>query len=111
VERPLGHKEAPVLRQLNTGELTVAERPSLSLVEPGELEDAQMRLLAHEAMVAIQTLVGRGEPIEAAVTMVIRLLFGDHGDPRGERVVRLLRDTGERNRITAAVLEIARDFG
>ena len=121
VERPLGRKQAPVLRILpGDGDGTV-ERPSLALVDRAELDDAYMRMLAHEAVVAIQARIQRGEPAEAVVTDVIRVVFGEHDDllldlpphavdPHGEQVIRLLRDDDERRRIVAAVLAITADF-
>jgi hypothetical protein len=121
VERPLGRKQAPVLRILPGDHENPLERPSLALVERDELDDAYMRTLAYEAFVAIKARIQRGEPAEAVVTEVIRVVFGEHDDlaldrpphavdAHGERVIRLLRDDGERRRIVAAVLAITEDF-
>ncbi|HTJ33030.1 MAG TPA: hypothetical protein VL738_07350 [Dactylosporangium sp.] len=119
VERPLGRKEAPVSRSA-LPMVPGTEQPMLALVDPADLDDAYMRALAYEAVVAIRGRIARGLPAERAVTDVIGLVFGDDadiaidhaphgGDAGGERVVRLLRDTGERNRIVAAVLAIIND--
>jgi hypothetical protein len=114
VERPLGRKEAPVSRAA----LAATDEPMLALVDPAELDDAYMRALAYEAVVAIRGRIARGAPAERAVTDVIQLVFGDdvtierapHGrDAGGERVGRLLRDADERARIVSAVLSIVGD--
>jgi hypothetical protein len=119
VERPLGRKQAPVL-PVYPGDDAGLERPALPLVDSAEQQDAHMRALAYEAVLAIRRRIGRGEHAEAVVADVIRLVFGDDGDlglaalpptadVAGERVVRMLRDAGERRRIVAAVLAIVRD--
>jgi hypothetical protein len=121
VERPLGRKQAPVVRILPGEGESTAERPSLALVDRDEMDDAYMRMLAYEAVVAIQARIERGEPADAVVTDVIRVVFGEHddllldrpphaADPHGERVIRLLRDGDERRRIVAAVLAIIDDL-
>ncbi|MGI5243737.1 hypothetical protein [Dactylosporangium sp. CA-139066] len=115
VERPLGRKEAPVSRGTVVA-VAGADDPMLALVDPADNDDAYMRALAYEAVVAIRGRIAKGVPAAQAVTDVIQLVFGDDGDiaigraPRGdagdERVGRLLRDAGERTRIVAAVLAI-----
>jgi hypothetical protein len=115
VERPLGRKEAPVSR--GTAVAVAGDEPMLALVDPADLDDAHMRALAYEAVVAIRRRIARGVPAERAVTDVIHVVFGDDGDlaldraphAGGERVVRLLRDAEERARIVAAVLTIIKD--
>jgi hypothetical protein len=120
VERPLGHKQAPVLRYPQ-GEDATLERPALSLVDAAELEDSRMRSLAHEAVIAIRTRIGRGERPESVVVDVIQLVFGTAdalhiddlphtADQHTERLTLLLRDAPERRRIVEAVLCIAADF-
>ncbi len=121
VERPLGRKQAPVLRVLPGDHDSPLDRPSLALVDRSEMDDAYMRTLAYEAVVAIQARIARGEPAETVVTEVIRVVFGEHedlaldrpphaADAHGERIIGLLRDDHERRRIVAAVLAITEDF-
>jgi hypothetical protein len=69
VERPLGHKQAPVAPM-------PAEFPALPLAEPHEAEDARLADLAEKALRAIERRLDRGEPPAAAVATVIRLVFG-----------------------------------
>lgn len=120
VERPLGHKQAPVLRYPK-GEDGTHERPALSLVDAAALEDSRMQSLAHEAVIAIRTRIGRGERPERVVVEVIQLVFGGADAPHidelphtvdqyTERLTFLLRDEPERRRIVEAVLCIAADF-
>jgi hypothetical protein len=120
VERPLGRKQAPVLWVLPGSDDAGAEHPSLPLVDQADLDDAYLRSLAYEAVVAIRARITRGEPAEAAVTDVIEYVFGDHGDigfdrpphavdPHADRVLLLLRDAQERRRIVEAVLAVVQD--
>ncbi|MEV6447791.1 hypothetical protein [Amycolatopsis sp. NPDC051716] len=69
VERPLGHKQAPVAP-------TPAELPALELVGEHELADARLAGLAEQALRAIETRLNRGEAPAAAVTTVVRTVFG-----------------------------------
>lgn len=70
VERPLGHKQAPVAPM-------PAELPALELVGRDELADARLAELAEEALAAIEVRLNRGETAATAVTTVLRLVFGE----------------------------------
>jgi hypothetical protein len=120
VERPLGRKQAPVLRFAPAEQDGPVELPALELVGRAELDDAYMRTLAYEAVVAIRARLRLGEEPQRVVAEVIRLVFGGDqhigldrpphlDDHHGEYVDRLLRQRAELDRIVAAVLTIVTD--
>ncbi|WP_103348089.1 hypothetical protein [Amycolatopsis sp. CA-128772] len=74
VERPLGHKQAPVAPM-------PAELPALELVGREERADARLAELAEEALGAIELRLNRGEEPATAVATVLTLVFGE--DPLG----------------------------
>ncbi|MET8847395.1 hypothetical protein [Amycolatopsis sp. NPDC004625] len=105
VERPLGHKQAPVAPM-------PAELPALELVGRDELADARLAELAEEALAAIEVRLNRGEPAATAVTTVLRLVFGgmaeeESGEPaRDEWLVAALADPVRLDGIVATALAI-----
>jgi hypothetical protein len=99
VERPLGRKAAPVLWFVPE-----QDNAPLELVDRGAGDDAYMRALAHEAVVAIQARLALGEPADVVVADVLRLVFGAS---EADLVLdRLLRDERETKRIVADVLDL-----
>lgn len=103
VERPLGHKQAPVAPM-------PADFPALELVGAHELEDARLADLAEQALAAIETRLNRGEPPAAAVTAVVRTVFGTagpaSGSPADDWLAAALADEGRQAGIVATVLAI-----
>lgn len=73
VERPLGHKRAPVAPMPADGS---AELAALALVRPHEVDDARLTALAEQALRGIESRLARGDAPAATVTTVIRLVFG-----------------------------------
>lgn len=118
VERPLGHKQVPVIAVLPAESDRTTELPALSLVERYEIDDAHLRTLAGDAIDAIENLVAQGEDIRPAVVRVITALFGDpptadgmdrppHTDPNPWDVAAdLATDDAMIARIVDAVLQI-----
>lgn len=81
VERPLGHKRAPVVTLL-TEDARNAEPPALSSTEEHELDNEHLVNLAADAIAAIEVRLRRGEDARAAVVDVIRTVFcSDPGTP------------------------------
>jgi hypothetical protein len=73
VERPLGHKRPPVAPMPADG---AAEPAPLQLVTPDEADDARLAALAEEALRAIEARLDHGETPAAAITTVLRRVFG-----------------------------------
>lgn len=105
VERPLGHKQAPVAP-------TPAELPALELVGAHEIEDARLTRLAEQALAAIETRLSDGETPAATVTAVVRTVFGGldqvpgPGSPRDDWLAAALADRERLAGIVATVLAI-----
>ncbi|MGW4062758.1 hypothetical protein ACWEGE_31060 [Amycolatopsis sp. NPDC004747] len=102
VERPLGHKQAPVAPM-------PAELPALELVAEHELADARLAGLAEQALLAIEAKLDRGETPAAAVTTVVRTVFGEHAPagPAGDDwLAAALADQERVAEIVATVLAI-----
>ncbi|MEV5718598.1 hypothetical protein AB0L41_32320 [Amycolatopsis mediterranei] len=102
VERPLGHKQAPVAPM-------PAEFPALELVGEHELADARLASLAEQALRAIETRLNRGEAAAAAVTTVVRKLFGERTPDttaRDDWLAAALADQERLAEIVATVLAI-----
>ncbi|WP_410645442.1 hypothetical protein [Amycolatopsis sp. lyj-346] len=102
VERPLGHKQAPVAPM-------PPELPALELVAGHELADARLAGLAEQALRAIETRLDRGEVPTAAVTTVVRKVFGEQapeGPAHDDWLARALADPGRLEAIVATVLAI-----
>lgn len=113
VERPFGHKQAPVVSANSSIEL-----PPLLLADRAALDDAHLADLASEALEAIQARLRRGQDVMTAVTEVIHVVFGvDVGGhdidcpplvapDYEERVAAVLGDSTQVERVVAAVLRI-----
>ncbi|MFJ1765449.1 hypothetical protein ACIOD2_34345 [Amycolatopsis sp. NPDC088138] len=111
VERPLGHKRAPVapMPAENSAELS-----PLELVRPHEVEDARLTALAEQALRAIEARLGRGQDPATAVTAVVRVVFGagalealpHSGSPRDDWLATALADEARLGRIVATVLAL-----
>ncbi|HET6707201.1 hypothetical protein [Amycolatopsis sp.] len=100
VERPLGHKQAPVAPM-------PAELPALELVASHELADARLASLAEQALRAIETRLDRGEAAVTAVAAVVRTVFGEHAPSGGDDwVAAALADRTRLDGIVATVLTI-----
>ncbi|MFJ7215405.1 hypothetical protein [Amycolatopsis sp. NPDC098790] len=76
VERPLGHKRAPVAPMPADG---AAEPVPLQLVGAAEEDDARLAELAEQALRAIEARLADGEDPPAAVRAVVRRVFGAGG--------------------------------
>jgi hypothetical protein len=112
VERPLGHKHAPVCAA------PALDTSALLLVDRDEMEDARLAALASDALAEIQTRLDGAEDPLTAVADVIRTVFGEAaigGDldraplasPDYENTVAAaLADPDEVDRIVLAVLKI-----
>ncbi|WIV53270.1 hypothetical protein [Amycolatopsis nalaikhensis] len=108
VERPLGHKQAPVAPMPSD---TAAELPALALVGPHEAEDVRLAGLAEQALRAIEARLDRGVDPAAAVTAVVRLLFGrdpspHRGSPRDDWLATALTEPARLDRIVTTALAI-----
>ncbi|MGW3967449.1 hypothetical protein ACWED2_47070 [Amycolatopsis sp. NPDC005003] len=102
VERPLGHKQAPVAPM-------PAELPALELVTEHELADARLAGLAEQALLAIEAKLDRGEPPATAVPTVVRTVFGEHaptGPAADDWLTAALADDERLAQIVATVLAI-----
>ena len=118
IERPLGAKTTPVAPAITDRNSAVVELPVLALVEPYEAEDARLAALADVALEAIEARLATDANLEAAVTWVVRAVFGDmdtagelahlpHGGPTAdERISALITDPAELARIVRVVREI-----
>ncbi|NBH04476.1 hypothetical protein GTY80_14600, partial [Amycolatopsis sp. SID8362] len=106
VERPLGHKRAPVAPMPADN---AAEPPALELVGRDEIEDAQLVELAEQALAAIDSRLARGDPAEQVVAVVVRTLFGAAGSgdsARDDWLAAALADRERLDGIVATVLAI-----
>ncbi|MGV9361877.1 hypothetical protein [Amycolatopsis sp. NPDC003731] len=102
VERPLGHKQAPVAPM-------PAESPPLELVAPHELADARLADLAERALRAIELRLDRGEAAASAVPAVVRSVFGEQapqGTPHDDWLAAALADRERVEGIVATALAI-----
>jgi hypothetical protein len=123
VERPFGHKQAPVLGWSPADGATVVESRPLSLADPAEADESRLTALAQEALAEIQRRLAGGTALEAAVTEVVACVFAQdalapeldrppHDGPTpGEHVAGLLRDPAGLGRIVAAVLAVVAEVG
>jgi hypothetical protein len=118
VERPLGHKQAPVLPAQRADGDAVRELPPLPLVQRQDEDDARLCALAEAAVERIGARLRSGEEPRPAVVDVLRTVFGvgtgaedlDRppavGPRDDERVILLLADSAVVERIVATVLDI-----
>ncbi|WP_238011784.1 hypothetical protein KZZ52_13210 [Dactylosporangium sp. AC04546] len=113
VEGPLGYKQTPVAWQLEDDRGHPAEHAAFTFVDRDEQDDAQLRVLAHQAFEAIRLRIGRGEGAHAVVVDVIGTIFGGTAaGPADDRSLAAMRDDPvERNRIVAAVLALLDEPG
>lgn len=102
IERPLGHKQAPVTATPQGDE----RGPRLlSLVQPHEITDARLAELASEAITAIEARALRGDDLRTAITEVVGVLFGD--DPSLDAdVARSLTNPAAVDRIATTLMNI-----
>ncbi|WP_460440788.1 hypothetical protein [Amycolatopsis stemonae] len=113
VERPLGHKRAPVAPMPADAS---AEPAPLPLVGPDEADDVRLAGLADQALRAIEARLDRGEEATAAVTAVVRRVFGAgasaldrlprNGSTRDDWLTTALADEARLAGIVATVLAV-----
>ena len=120
VERPLGHKRAPVHSPSRTSSGEHIEPAPLTLVERHERDEALLLELATQAIALMERRVDAGEEIHAVVADVLGTVFGalpiSHDldrrpghEPAGpDQVVALISDPVRLNRIAATVVELLR---
>ncbi|NUP49806.1 MAG: hypothetical protein HOW97_21215 [Catenulispora sp.] len=114
VERPLGGKQTPVVAH-PAG--PAVEPTPLRLVSSAEEDDLRLTALAEAALAEIRQRLATGEPARAVVESVVRTVFAAE-DPdsyarpphehvaAGERVLALICDAAEIDRIVTEVLAI-----
>ncbi len=117
VERPLGHKQAPVWLPARGADGTHAE-PKPLVTAPHEKVDALLRQLAALAIDVLAQRIERGEDPAVVASEVLRTVFD--GMPAGygsdqvpgtgetgpDHVVALIEDPARMDRIVAAVIEL-----
>ncbi|WP_328451471.1 hypothetical protein [Amycolatopsis sp. NBC_00438] len=114
VERPLGHKRAPVAPMPADSS---AELAALELVRPHEVDDARLSGLAEQALRAIEARLARGQDPAVAVTAVVRVLFGAadpavldrlprNGSTRDDWLSAALADDARLDRIVTTALTV-----
>lgn len=114
VERPLGHKRAPVAPMPADSSSEVAV---LELVRPHEVDDARLTGLAEQALRAIETRLVRGQDPAVAITAVVRVVFGTagpsmldrlphHGSTRDDWLSAALADETRLDRIVTTALAV-----
>jgi hypothetical protein len=113
VERPLGHKRAPVAPMPADG---AAEPAPLQLVGPDETDDARLIDLADLALRAIEKRLDRGHEPAMAVSAVVRCVFGTddevldrlphNGFTREDWLATALADEARLDRIVTTVLAV-----
>lgn len=120
VERPLGHKQAPVHTPSRNSAGGYAEPQPLALVERHEKDDALLLELATRAIALMERRVDAGEEIRAVVADVLGVVFGalpaahdldrsPGADPTGpEQAAALIADPDRLNRVVATVVELLR---
>jgi hypothetical protein len=118
IERPLGHKQAPILPAPRTDQDATRELSPLPLVHRQEVDDARLLALAETAVEAIGARLAGGEELRPVVVDVIGTVFGvgtgaedlDRPPATGprddERVTLLLADPAVVERIVTTVLDL-----
>ncbi len=113
VERPFGHKRAPVVNAHGTMEL-----PPLVFTERADIDDTHLAALASAALAAITAGLGDGQDTRSLVTDVIRTAFGTDTGAKDldavpfiapdydARVAAALGDPARVDHIVSAVLRI-----
>jgi hypothetical protein len=117
VERPLGAKTPPVTSATDR-EVAGMEPSALALVEPHEADDARLTALAEQALEAIEGRLATDPDLNAAVTTVVRDVFGEidvarelaglpHDAPSAdERIAALIDNSRDLKRIARVVRDI-----
>ena len=117
VERPLGHKQAPVWLPSRGTDGTHAEPEPLAIA-PHEEVDALLRQLAALAIDVLAQRIERGEEPAVVASEVLRTVFGSMpagygsdqvpgtGETGPDQVVALIEDPDRMDRIVAAVIEL-----
>lgn len=120
VERPIGHKPAPVWIPSRSADGTHAE-PEPLVVAAHERADARLSELAARAVELIVSRVRRGEEPAPVVAEVLRTVFGDvpvsadldrtpdAGETGPEQVIALIDDPARLKGIIAAVVALVRE--
>jgi hypothetical protein len=114
VERPLGHKRAPVAPMAAD---SAPDHAALELVRPHEVDDAHLTGLAEQALRAIESRLHRGDAPATAVTAVVRVVFGatapaaldrlpHTGATRDDWLAAALADESRLDRIVTAALGV-----
>jgi hypothetical protein len=116
VERPLGHKHAPLSSAMHSASSEGPEPPPLELVSANERDEAALAAVAAAAVQNILERIGRGEPARAVVADVLRRAFGgtDSVDEidrvpgtepaDAERLRHMTQDPAQLDRIVNAVI-------
>ncbi len=120
VERPIGHKRAPVWMPARGADGTYAD-PEPVVVAPHERTDAVLNELAARALQLVAVRIGRGQEAGEAVVEVLRVVFGevpssdgldrtpDAGETGPDQVISLIDEPGRLHRIVAAVVALLAD--
>jgi hypothetical protein len=120
VERPLGHKQPPLMPAQHSGANDYREPEYVQYFEPDQVDDAQLSELAAAALEAITEQIGRGAAPGESVSAVLGLVFGADestgemdrlpGDGRTlsprERAAQLILDPDVLDRVLALVLDL-----
>jgi hypothetical protein len=118
VERPLGHKQAPVYAGPQPPDDQADQSSALCFVTAPELDESRLDQLAALAVDELERRLAGGEDPRACVAEVVRRVFAEAGPAWGldrpphygpgheERVSALLADPAALDRIVAEVLDI-----
>ncbi|KWV33349.1 hypothetical protein [Micromonospora rifamycinica] len=118
VERPLGHKQAPVHSPVGDPSGGYAEPEPLALVPRHEVDDTLLLALADRAITLMERRVAAGEEIHKVVADVLGVVFGTlpassdldrepgHDPVDAEQVAALVGDPARLARIVATVVEL-----
>lgn len=120
VERPLGHKQAP-LPPPSRGSADSRDLAPLPPSRPDEIEETLLQGLIADAIAAVETRLRAGEAPRAAVLAVLHTVFSagpgtedidkapGHGTEIDEQASRLLADPATLDRVVAEFLQIIKD--
>jgi len=118
VERPLGHKQAPLPPASRAGADSMRELVALPPARPDEIEETLLHGLVAAAIDAVETRLRAGEEPRAAVLAVLRTVFGagpgaedmdkvpGQGADLDEQAFRLLANPDTVDRVVAEFLQI-----